>query len=194
MNIGKYILIGIVAVVLVALMGVLWYFGTYNSLVTADQDVNTAWANIDSQLQRRFDLIPNIVETVKGYAAHEKSTFEAVTNARAHWDKAATPEERIAAAKEMNKAINGFSLAVNVENYPELKANQNFLDLQAQLEGTENRVAVARNRYNDAARNYNIRIKSWPTSFVATANGFQARPFFEAEEGARKAPKVNFTG
>lgn len=193
MDIGKVLLAIFGVIILVVVIGAMWFIGTYNSLVSADQDVNTAWANVDTVLQRRFDLIPNLVATVQGYATHEKSTFEAVTNARAHWDSAATPEQKIAAAKEMDKAVQGFSMAINVENYPELKANQNFLELQAQLEGTENRIYVARTRYNDAVRGYNVKIKSFFTSFVANVYGYKERPYFEAEEGAKKAPKVNFT-
>lgn len=193
MSMLKYALIALGAIVLIALVIGAWWVGTYNSLVSADQDVNAAFGNIDAVLQRRADLIPNLVATVKGYATHEKSTFEAVTNARAHWDAAATPEQKIAAAKEMDKAVQGFSLAVNVENYPELKANQNFLDLQAQLEGTENRVSVERIRYNDVVKQYNVKIKSFFSSIVANSYGFKERPSFEAEEGAKKAPKVNFT-
>lgn len=193
MDIGKILLAFFIFLILVIVAGAMWFIGTYNSLVSADQDVNTAWANVDTVLQRRFDLIPNLVATVQGYATHEKSTFEAVTNARAHWDAAATPDQKIAAAKEMDKAVQGFSMAINVENYPELKANQNFLELQAQLEGTENRIYVARTRYNDAVRSYNVKIKSFFTSIVANTYGYKERPFFEAEEGAKKAPKVNFT-
>lgn len=188
----KYALIGIGILCLIALMGISWFFGTYNSLVAADQDINNAWGQVESQYQRRIDLIPNLVETVRGYAEHERSTFEAVTEARAHWDKAATPEERIEAARAMEGAIQSM-LTIAVENYPQLKADQNFRDLQAQLEGTENRIAVARNRYNDAVRDYNIRTKSWPTSFVARWYGFQTKPYFESDKGAEQAPKVNFT-
>lgn len=193
MDIGKALLAIFGFIVLVVIIFGAWFTGTYNSLVQADQDVNTAWAKVDSALQRRYDLIPNLVEIVKGYATHEKSTFEAVTEARAHWDKAATPAERITAAKEMDGAVNSM-LTIAVENYPQLKADQGFRDLQVQLEGSENRIYTARNRYNDAVNSYNVKIKSFFTSIVANMYGYKERPFFEAEEVAKKAPKINFTG
>lgn len=192
MDIGKALLAIFAFFVLVVILVGGWYVSTYNSLVNSEKDVKVAWANVDTALQRRFDLIPNLVEIVKGYATHEKSTFEAVTEARAHWDKAATPEERIAAAKEMDGAVNSM-LTIAVENYPQLKADQGFRDLQAQLEGTENRISVARIRYNEIAGNYNAKIKSFFTSIVANMNGYKEILLFEAEEGARKAPKINFT-
>lgn len=190
MDIGKALLVMFAFFALVAIIVGGWFISTYNGLVQADQDVNDKWANVDSALQRRYDLIPNLARAVEKYATHEKSTFQAITDARAHWDSAATPEQRIAAAKEMDKAIEGFSLAINVENYPDLKANQNFLDLQAQLEGTENRINTERIRYNSAIREYNVKIKSFFASFVANIYGYKERPFFEAEEGARKAPQI----
>lgn len=192
MDIGKALLAIFAFIILAVLLVGAWYVSTYNGLVTAEKDTKVAWANVDTALQRRFDLIPNLVEIVKGYATHEKTTFEAVTEARAHWDKAATPEERIAAAKEMDGAVNSM-LTIAVENYPQLKADQGFRDLQAQLEGTENRISVARIRYNEIAGNYNAKIKSFFTSIVANMNGYKEIPLFEADEQARKAPKINFT-
>ncbi len=189
MDIGKVLLAVFAFIVLVVIVLTAWFTGTYNSLVQADQDVNTAWANVDASLQRRFDLVPNLARIVEKYATHEKSTFEAVTEARAHWDKAATPAERITAAKEMEGAVNSM-LTIAVENYPQLKADQGFRDLQAQLEGTENRISTERIRYNGAVREYNVKIKSFFTSIVANMYGYKERPFFEKEEGAEKAPQI----
>lgn len=171
----------------------------YNNLVTLREQVNRDWANVENVYQRRADLIPNLVETVKGYAAHEQETFEKVVNARANAtsikiDAANMTEADLkrfqAAQGEIGSALN--RLIAVAENYPDLKANQNFLELQAQLEGTENRIAVERRNFNATAQSYNTAIKSFPAVIFAGWFGFKERPYFEAQEGADVAPKVDF--
>ncbi len=176
-------------VVLVLLFGG-WFLITYNSLVSADEGVDAQWYQVENQYQRRADLIPNLVETVKAYAAHEETIFTEVSKYRAQWISATTQEDKITAAKGMDSSIS--RLLVVVENYPQLKSNENFLALQAQLEGTENRIAVERMRYNEKARDYNTLIKRMPASFVANTYGFKAKLYFEAEKGAEEAPEVKF--
>jgi len=177
----------------------LWGMSGYNGLVTSREEVNSQWANVESQYQRRSDLIPNLVSTVKGYATHESSTLEGVVAARAKATqvtidpKNLTPEklqEYQAAQGQVSSALG--KLLMITENYPDLKANQNFLELQAQLEGTENRISVERNRYNEAAKNYDISIKRFPKSILASIGGFTDKPYFESEKGAEKAPSVKF--
>jgi LemA protein len=192
MDIGKTLLVAIGALALIVLIIVVWFIGTYNSLVSADQAVNEKWSQVENQYQRRADLIPNLVETVKGYAEHEATVFEAVTKARSQWASAKTPDEKVKAAGEMDSAI--ARLLVVAEAYPTLKASDNFIALQAQLEGTENRVTVARMDYNTVVKEYNVKTKKIPTSIVAGIYGYNDKPFFEAEKGSEKAPKVNFTG
>lgn|SRR3990167_4031031 len=189
---GKTLLVVIGGLALIVLIVVVWFIGTYNSLVSTDQSVNEKWSQVENQYQRRADLIPNLVETVKGYAAHESKVFIDVTEARSQWASAKTPDEKMKAAGEMDSALS--RLMVVVESYPQLKASENFVALQAQLEGTENRVTVARMDYNTAVKEYNVKIKIIPTSIVAGIYGYNDKPFFEAEKGAEKAPKVNFTG
>lgn len=176
-------------VVLVLLFGG-WFLITYNSLVSADEGVDAQWYQVENQYQRRADLIPNLVETVKAYAAQEEKIFTEVTKYRSQWIAATTQDEKIAAAKGMDSSIS--RLLVVVENYPLLKSSDNFLALQAQLEGTENRIAVERMRYNEKARDYNTLIKRMPGSFVANTYGFKAKLYFEAEKGAEEAPAVKF--
>jgi len=182
------IIFGIVAgvVILVAL----WVMGIYNHLVRLRQAVRNAWAQIDVQLQRRHDLIPNLVNTVKGYAAHERGTLEAVTSARARATSATTTTEKIKAEGELSSALARL-LAIS-ENYPDLKANQNFLALQEELTSTENRIAFARQAYNDAATQINTAIQTFPAVLVARMLGFNEEPFFEAPSEERKAPQVQF--
>lgn len=190
-NTTRYWIIGAVAVVLLL---VLWVFGTYNGLVTLKETVKQSWGDVETQYQRRADLIPNLVETVKGYAAHEKGLFEDVAKMRSAWANAkesGSIDKEIAAAKGLDGVL-GRLIAV-AENYPDLKANQNFLALQDQLEGTENRVAVARTRYNEVVRNYNTKIKKVPGNIVAGWFGFGEEKYFEADEGSEKVPAVNFT-
>ena len=178
---------------------VLWFVGKYNAMVTAEENVETSWAQVENQYQRRSDLIPNLVATVKGYAEHESQVFESVVEARAKATQItidptnASPEQLAAfqnAQGELSQAL-GRLLAV-AENYPDLKANENFRDLQSQLEGTENRIAVARNAFNEAAQQFNVLIRKFPNNIVAGMFGFEKKPYFEAEDGADKAPKVEF--
>ncbi len=187
----------IVIVVLVVLIG--YGVSSYNSMVTQEEKVGTAWSNVENQYQRRSDLIPNLVNTVKGYAAHEKETFDAVVSARAKATQMSididdlTPEKLAAyqrAQGEIGSAL-GRLLAVT-ENYPDLKANENFKELQAQLEGTENRISVERRKFNETAREYNTAIRRFPKNIFAGIFGFEKRPYFEAEEGAAQAPEVKF--
>lgn len=168
--------------------GVLFF--SYNGLVSAEEDVISQWSKVEVQYQRRIDLIPNLIETVKGYAAHEEKIFTEIAKYRSQWSAAATPEERVEAANGMESAIS--RLLVVVEGYPQLKASDNFLALQAQLEGTENRIAVERTRYNDKVREYNTQLRRIPSSFVAGMSGFEPKSYFEAETGAQDAPEVNF--
>lgn len=193
---GTVILISVVA--LVAIIA-LWAMSAYNKLVVADESVTTEWANVESQYQRRADLIPNLVSTVKGYAAHEQETLDAVVSARAKATqmtvdaKDLTPEklqEYQAAQGEVGAALG--RLLMITENYPDLKANQNFMALQEQLEGTENRIQVARQKFNLTAKTYNTSIRRFPTNILAGMFGFESKAYFEAEVGADKAPKVEF--
>jgi LemA protein len=192
-----WIILGVVALVLLSGYG--WVKGTYNGFVMADETVSKSWADVESTYQRRADLIPNLVETVKGYATHEKDTFTEVTNARAKVGQTKvsaaglTPESMkafAAAQKGLGGALS--RLLVVAERYPELKASANFADLQVQLEGTENRINVARTRFNDSSRTYNTKIRTFPANFLANSFGFTTKPYFEAEEGSEVAPKVKF--
>lgn len=192
MEIGKTLLVVLGILAFFVLIIVVWFIGTYNSLVSADQDVNSKWSQVENQYQRRSDLIPNLVEAVKGYAKHEATVFEEVTKARSQWAGAKGQDEKIKAAGEMDSAIS--RLMVVVESYPQLKASDSYITLQAQLEGTENRIATERMRYNDAVREYNTKIKRIPTSIVADFYDYKDKPFFEADKGAEKAPKINMTG
>ena len=171
----------------------------YNSLVEKQQNVDQAWAQVENQYQRRADLIPNLVNTVKGYSSHESETFEKVTLARAKAtsitiDADNLTEENLArfqeAQNELSQALK--SLLAVTEAYPDLKANENFMNLQTQLEGTENRIATERMRYTEAVRDYNTAIKKFPTTIYAGWFGFDAKPQFKAEEGAQRAPQVSF--
>lgn len=191
MSLGKILVVLIGIVALFVFVVIVWFIGTYNSLISADQSVNAKWSQVENQYQRRADLIPNLVETVKGYASHEKTVLEEVTKARSQWADAKTQPDKVQAAEGLDNAIS--RLMVVVESYPQMKANENFATLQVQLEGTENRVTVARMDYNDEVRSYNTRIKQIPTSFVAGIYGFQDKPYFEAEKGTENAQKVNFT-
>jgi LemA protein len=175
----------VLAIVLVAVFG--FYFGTKNSLITQDENIGAAWSEIDNQLQRRSDLIPNFVNTVKGYAAHEEGLFTEIANARARLAGGGSVEDKAEGYNAMQSALS--RLLVVVEQYPELKANANFIALQDELAGTENRIAVARNRYNDSVRGFNTRIRTFPGSLFA---GFNPRQYFEISESARAAPQVEF--
>lgn len=182
------LLLGILAIIVV----IIWLFaGRYNSLVREEESVNKEFSNISVQLQRRNDLIPNLVNTVKGYAAHETEIFTAVTNARERMLSASTIDDAAAADTELTNSL-GRLLAI-AEAYPDLKANENFLSLQDQLEGTENRIGTARRDYNEAVNIYNTRIRSFPSNIIAGLFGFQKHELFIAKEGAQEVPDVNFT-
>ena len=182
------VIVGVLLIVALAAAG--WVKNTYNGLVAVDESANTAWAQVENVLQRRFDLIPNLVATVKGYASHESEVLIQVTEARAKVGGAGTPAQRMQAEGELSSALS--RLMVVVENYPQLKANTNFIMLQDQLEGTENRISVERGRYNETVRRYNTIIRQFPQSFIAGMFGFDKREFFEASAGAEEAPKVSF--
>lgn len=182
------IVIGIVLLVILIPFGYLK--GTYNDLVTMDEGVKAAWAQVENQLQRRYDLIPNYVETVKGYAKHEKDVFVKVTEARSKVAGAGGISEKIAANNQLSSAL--ARLLVVVERYPELKANTNFIRLQDELAGTENRISVERRRFNEAVRALNTKIRSFPTNLIAGMFGFEKATFFEVPKEKQEAPKVKF--
>ena len=167
---------------------IIWTISSYNGLVGKNESVETAWSQIDNQLQRRNDLIPNLVETVKRYAAHESEVFTQVSEARSKLAGAATVADIAQADAEVTSALS--RLLAIVENYPELKANENFIKLQEELAGTENRIAIARRDYNEAARSYNTSIRRFPTNIIAGMFGFERAQYFEASEDARQAPDV----
>lgn len=176
-----------------------WFKGSYNNMITYEEGINTSWANVENVYQRRADLIPNLVNTVKGYAEHEKQTLTDVIEARAKATSVSiNPGELTAASmQQFQQAQAGLSSALSklmvvVERYPDLKANQNFLELQAQLEGTENRIANERRKFNETTKIYNIYIKKFPKNILANMFGFEQKPYFEAEKGTEKAPVVEF--
>ena len=177
-------------VALVAVVLGLALMGMYNGVVAKDEACNKTWANVESALQRRFDLIPNLVNTVKGYASHEKGVLEEVTRLRSQWGEAKTPEAKAGVASMLEGALG--RLMVVVESYPELKANENFIRLQDELAGTENRINVERQRFNETVQVYNTAIRQMPTALVARLAGFTARSPFEAAQGAETAPTVQF--
>jgi len=185
---GCLIVVGVLALVLLIAGGSL--VGTYNGLVARNEQVTNSWAQVQNVLQRRADLIPNLVETVKGYASHEKEVFERVAEARGRLAGASTPAEAAAANAGLTSAL-GRLLAI-AENYPTLKANENFIRLQDELAGTENRIAVERMRYNEAVRAFNTSIKRFPANLVAGFFHFGEREYFEAEKDAQQVPKVKF--
>lgn len=192
---NKGLIITIVVIVLVAL----WGISSYNGLVEMDEKVSNQWANVETQYQRRSDLIPNLVNTVKGYAKHESETLESVMAARSQATQVkidpsnCTPQQLAAYQKAQGDVTTALGkLLAITENYPDLKANQNFLELQSQLEGTENRINVARKDFNDTAKKYNTSLRRFPRNIVASMFGFEKRNYFEAEAGAEKAPKVEF--
>ena len=186
----KTILIVVGLLVLLIVIPYSYLKGTYNSLVTMDETVKGAWAQVENQLQRRYDLIPNYVETVKGYAAHEKEVFIKVTEARSKVAGAANISEKMQANNQLSSALS--RLMVVVERYPELKANTNFIRLQDELAGTENRIAVERRRFNETVKVYNIKIRSFPTNIIAGMFGFEKATFFEVPTERQEAPKVKF--
>jgi len=179
-----YLVLGIIVLLLIIAVAI------YNSLVGKRNKVRNAWSQIDVQLKRRFDLIPNLVETVKGYAAHEKQTLEAVISARSKFLSANTPEDMMKANSELTQVL-GRLFAVS-EAYPELKANVNFMHLQEELSKTEDKIGYARQFYNDTVMEYNNAVQMFPTSIVASMFGFKEEPFFRVEDTAREVPKVGF--
>jgi len=179
-----YVVLGIVAVL------VLWVWSGYNGFVTANERVDASWAQVETQYQRRFDLVPNLVSTVQGAAEFEKSTFLAVTEARTQWQQAGNRGDQMQAATGFDGAIS--RLLLTFENYPTLQATQAYRDLMAQLEGTENRVSVARRDFNESVRMYNVKVKRFPGRVLAGFFGFSPEEFFESAEGSEIAPTVNF--
>jgi LemA protein len=187
----KGLIIGVVVIVLIVLLFFGQYIGVKNTLVTKNEAVKAAWSQVDIVLQRRADLIPNLVETVKGYAKQEQTVFGDIAKARSALLSAGTPQDKIAANQQLDGALG--RLLLIVENYPQLKSNENFLRLQDELAGTENRIAVERKRYNDTLQDYNTYIQKFPQSMFAGFAGFKVNDaYFRATEGSREAPKVNF--
>jgi LemA protein len=186
----KIVLIVVGIIVLFGLLFYSFFAGTYNTLVQLDEGVKTSWAQVENQLQRRYDLIPNLVETVKGFAKQERDVFIKVTEARSRVGGATTVPDKIQANNELSSALS--RLLVVVERYPDLKSNQNFIRLQDELAGTENRIAVERRRYNETVKTYNIKVRSFPTNILAGMFGFEKAAFFEVPEAVQAVPKVEF--
>ncbi len=192
-------LIALIVVGVIVVGGFLWIKGAYNRMVVEDENVSSAWAQVENVYQRRADLIPNLVETVKGYAEHESSTLENVVAARAKATQVTVDPENLTpeALAAFNEAQGELSSALGrllliQENYPDLKASQQFMELQAQLEGTENRIATERMKFNEAAKTYNTMIRQFPDNIIASMFGFEKKAYFEAQAGAETAPKVEF--
>lgn len=191
----NWIILGVIAVVVLFLFS--WVFGGYNSLVKSDEELSKSWGNVESSYQRRADLIPNLVSTVKGYAEFEKSTLLEVTNARASATQVKVDPSNPESLKQFEAAQNQVSsslsrLLVVVEKYPDLKANQGFLDLQRELAGTENRINVERRKYNEAVQEYNVNVRKFPRNIIASLFGFGKKPYFEGKPGTENAPTVTF--
>lgn len=189
----KWIWIGVVAVV------VIFFYAAYNGFVNKEEAVKTSWANVETQYQRRADLIPNLVNTVKGYATHETQTLNEVTEARTRATSVnlsagdLTPEKLAEFQRAQSQVSSSLGRLIAIsENYPDLKANQNFLELQAQLEGTENRIAVSRKEFNEVAKTYNVAVRRFPANLIAKMFGFEQKPYFDAAEGTEAAPQVQF--
>lgn len=193
----SWIIIGVIVLVVIIFYSM--FKGTYNNMVTKSESVDAQWSQVENVYQRRADLIPNLVNTVKGYATHEKETLEGVVEARAkatsvNIDASNLNPQSLQAFQKAQDGLSGAlsKLMVVVEKYPDLKANQNFLDLQAQLEGTENRIAVERKKFNETVRDYNTYIKTFPNNIFAGMFGFANKPYFKAQQGSEKAPEVKF--
>lgn len=184
-----WIVVGVVLLITIS-RGV----GTYNGLIEQEVSVDAQWAQVENVYQRRMDLIPNLVNTVKGYAAHEQETLQAVVEARAKATQTNVTSDNIGQFQQNQAALSTAlsKLMVVVEKYPDLKANQNFMQLQSQLEGTENRIATERRRYNETCKAFNVSIRQFPRSFIANMAGLEKKDFFEADKAAEKAPEVNF--
>ncbi len=198
---GLLITLGVVAFIVIIVIALIsWGVGVYNNLVSLNEGVNQSWSQVENQYQRRYDLIPNLVSTVKGVAEFEKETFTAVTEARAKVGQIKLSSEQLAdpqAFQKFQQAQDGLSSALSrllvvSENYPQLKANENFLQLQAQLEGTENRISVERMKFNQIVQDYNTQIKRFPATIIAGMTGFGEKQYFKAAAGANEAPKVQF--
>ena len=189
---NPWIVVGLAlgVILLGALVVGLYVKSTYNDLIQKQEQVRTAWGQVENQLQRRYDLIPNYVETVKGYAKQETTIFTAIADARARIGSAQTVKEKIDSNNELSGAL--ARLLVVVENYPQLKSTENFMRLQDELSGTENRIATERMRYNEVVRAYNVRVRQFPANLVASAFNFEPSPLFEAPAAAKTAPKVAF--
>lgn len=183
-------LTAVIVIVVILAVAAMFIFGSYNGLVGSEENVNSKWSQIDNQLQRRADLIPNLVNTVKGYAAHEETIFTEVTRARENLIGAGNVAEKGQADAELTGALS--RLLAIAENYPDLKADANFRQLADELAGTENRIAVARMDYNNAVQDYNSRIRRFPTVIIAGMFGFEKKDYFQAEQGAKEVPKVDF--
>lgn len=184
---GKGLIIGIVVILLLLIMPI---FGSYNSLIVLEEQVSNSWSQIDNQLTRRGDLIPSLVETVKGYAQHEEAIFTEIADARSRLAGAGSPAERMDSENQLTGALSRL-LAIS-ENYPDLKADTNFRQLQDELAGTENRIAIARKDYNDSVTSFNSKVRRFPTVFFAGIMGFEQKTYFEAPAGSREAPVVDF--
>jgi len=183
-----WIVLGVIVLVVLAVGGTI--VSKWNQLVAMDTDIKSKWAQVENQLQRRADLIPNLVETVKGFAAQERTILESIANARAKMAGAGNVQDRIAASNELSSALS--RLLVVVENYPQLKSDATFIRLMDELAGTENRLSVERKRYNDAVQVYNVSIRQFPGNLMASLLGFKQQPFFEAPPAARQVPQVKF--
>jgi LemA protein len=195
MNLSKWIPWAVIAGVIVIVLG--WFISAGNQMVTLSEGVSAQWSQVENVYQRRADLIPNLVNTVKGYAKHEADVLEKVTEARSHVGQVQVNADNPQSLQTFEQAQGQLSSALSrlmvvVEKYPDLKANSNFMELQSQLEGTENRIAVERKRFNEAAMAYNVTIRQFPASLVASLRGFQPKPYFQAAAGAQTAPKVDF--
>lgn len=180
---------GLVILAIIAIIG-MSLAGSYNSLMDLDETVNSRWGQVENQLKRRADLIPNLLETVKGYAAHEKEVIDGIAKSRESYGAAKTPGEYAEAEKEFNQSIK--NLNIMVENYPDLKANENFRDLQTELAGTENRIATERMYYNESVEAYNKKVRRFPTSILAGMFGFEQKEYFQVSEADKEVPKVQF--
>jgi LemA protein len=191
-RVNPWIVVGLVlGVLLLAVLTVgLYIKSTYNDMVSQQEQIKGAWAQVENQLQRRYDLIPNYVETVKGYAKQETTIFTAIADARARIGSAQTVQDKIDGNNQLSGAL--ARLLVVVENYPVLKSSENFMRLQDELSGTENRIATERMRYNEIVRNYNIRVRQFPANLIASSFNFEQHPLFEAPTEAQKAPQVKF--
>jgi LemA protein len=187
MHLGLIILVVVVGILVIAGLSLM---GTYNKIVSLDEGVGSSWAQVETVLQRRYDLIPNLVNTVKGFASQEKEVLTEVTRLRSQWTGAGSVDDKAKAASSMEGALG--RLMVVIEKYPELKSNQNFLALQDELSGTENRLAVERRRYNEVVQIYNTTIRRFPASVVASFGGFEKKEYFQSDAAAAKAPEVKF--